>query len=120
MSDAVTLLLILPGLLLAIIFADAAGDRGAATYRATNYAVRAADNAADQIAADPQDAALWARPPTRSKTTGGCPPGATACNPTRGSTSASTPSPNRQARPNRSRCWSCAPSTPARFWPTPQ
>lgn len=61
MSDAVTLLLILPGLLLAIVFADAAGDRGAASYRATNYAVRAADHAADQIAADPENAALWAQ-----------------------------------------------------------
>ncbi|MXW57125.1 MAG: hypothetical protein F4124_01000 [Acidimicrobiia bacterium] len=61
MSDAVTLLLILPGLLLAMIFADAAGDRGTATYRATNYAVRAADHAADQIAADPKNTALWAQ-----------------------------------------------------------
>ncbi len=58
MSDAVTLLLILPGLLLAIVLADAAGDRGTASYRAANYAARAADHAADQIAADPQNTAL--------------------------------------------------------------
>lgn len=61
MSDAVTLLLILPGLLLAIVLADAAGDRGAASYRAANYAARAADHAADQIAADPQNTALRAQ-----------------------------------------------------------
>ncbi|WP_420431854.1 hypothetical protein [Candidatus Poriferisocius sp.] len=61
MSDAVTLLLILPGLLLAMVFADAAGDRGTASYRASNYAVLAADHAADQIAADPLNAALWAQ-----------------------------------------------------------
>ncbi|MYB08756.1 MAG: hypothetical protein F4Y28_02095 [Acidimicrobiia bacterium] len=61
MSDAVTLLLILPGLLLAIVFADVAGDRGSASYRAANYAARAADHAADQIAADPRNTALRAQ-----------------------------------------------------------
>lgn len=59
MSDAVALLMILPGLLMGIILADAAGDRGAANYRAAAYAVAAADHAANQIAADPANTALW-------------------------------------------------------------
>lgn len=70
MSDAVTLLLILPGLLLAIVFADMAGDRGNATYRATSYAVRAADHAADQIAADPNNTALWNQTASAVETNG--------------------------------------------------
>ena len=85
MSDAVTLLLILPGLLLAIVFADMPPATAAtASYRAANYAVRAADHAADHIAADPQQ---WRTVdpdrPTRSKPTAGCPPGATVFSPTR-------------------------------------
>ena len=59
MSDAVVLLMILPGLLLAIIMADAAGDRGAASYRASTFAVAAADHAADQIGDDPDNTSLW-------------------------------------------------------------
>ena len=59
MEDALIFVMVLPVLLLSILMADAAGERSAATYRAENYVVAAAQHAADEIGADPDNSALW-------------------------------------------------------------
>lgn len=59
MQDALVFIMVLPGLVLALLVANAAGERGAATYRAESFAVAAVDHAAEEIGADPANAALW-------------------------------------------------------------
>lgn len=59
MDEAVTLILILPAMFLAIVFMDAAGDRGAADWRASTFVEAAADDAAEAVSAAPANPEVW-------------------------------------------------------------